>query len=57
LAGGYRKIIEIPSQFEWSIAHYDDFQQQLVPTDLTILQNKEITVPKGKYLKNFFCSD
>lgn len=38
LSGAYRRVIEMPQDFQWSIQTYTNSNQHLLPTDLDLLQ-------------------
>ena len=41
MRGDYRKVIVKPGDLEWSIRTYDNSSQQLIPTDLDILEGRQ----------------
>lgn len=51
LAGSYRNIIQKPKNLEYKISHYDDPTQQLVNTDLEILNNTKAKESGRSYMK------
>ncbi|CCK71311.1 pseudouridine synthase PUS7 KNAG_0G02550 [Huiozyma naganishii CBS 8797] len=51
MAGSYRNVIQKPKELEYKIVHYDDPTQQLVNTDLEILNNKIGQENCQKYMK------
>lgn len=51
LAGSYRTVIQKPKSLEYRIIHYDDPSQQLVNTDLDILNNTRAKESGQKYMK------
>ncbi|CCD24934.1 pseudouridine synthase PUS7 NDAI_0E01180 [Naumovozyma dairenensis CBS 421] len=52
MAGSYRKIIEKPEQLDYRIVHYSSPTQQLVNTDLEILNNQVAKDNCQKYMKD-----
>ncbi|CCF55819.1 hypothetical protein KAFR_0A03840 [Kazachstania africana CBS 2517] len=52
LAGSYRNIIQKPKALEYKIVHYDSPTQQLVNTDLEILNNQRAKDSGQKYMKS-----
>lgn len=51
LAGSYRNIIQKPKNFEYKIIQYEDPVQQIVNTDLEILNNQRAKENHQKYMK------
>lgn len=51
LAGSYRQVIQKPKELEYKIVNYDDVNQQLVNTDLEILNNNRAKESGQKFMK------
>lgn len=51
LAGSYRNIIQKPKELEYKIIHYDDPVQQIINTDLEILNNQRAKDNHQKFMK------
>lgn len=49
-AGGYRKILAKPKDVAWSLHHYTNPEEQVVPTDRDLLNNPEPLETKGDKL-------
>ena len=41
LAGTYRRVVEMPQDFRWSIRSYVSQNEHLLPTDLDLLRNRQ----------------
>lgn len=51
MAGSYRYLIQKPKKLEYRIIHYNEPTQQLVNTDLEILNNTKAMESGQKYMK------
>lgn len=51
LAGSYRQVIQKPKELEYKVVCYDDVNQQLVNTDLEILNNNRAKESGQKFMK------
>ncbi|KAL3232669.1 Multisubstrate pseudouridine synthase 7 [Nakaseomyces bracarensis] len=51
LAGSYRNIIQKPKGLEYKVIHYDDPVQQIINTDLEILNNQRAKENHQKFMK------
>lgn len=51
MAGSYRQIIQKPKELEYKVIHYSEPTQQLVNTDLEILNNTRAMESGQKYMK------
>lgn len=51
MAGSYRQIIQKPKELEYKIIHYNEPTQQLINTDLEILNNNRAMESGQKYMK------
>lgn len=51
MAGSYRHVIQKPKELEYKIIHYTEPTQQLVNTDLEMLNNKRAMESGQKYMK------
>ncbi|CCE62763.1 hypothetical protein TPHA_0D01220 [Tetrapisispora phaffii CBS 4417] len=52
MAGSYRNVIHIPQEMEYKIVKYKESTQQLVNTDLEMLNNKRAKDNSQKYMKD-----
>lgn len=52
MAGSYRNLLQKPKELEYKIIHYNEPTQQLVNTDLEILNNTRALESGQKYMKS-----
>lgn len=52
MAGSYRNVIQKPKGLDYRIVHYNDPTQQLLNTDLEILNNRVAKENSQKFMKN-----